>query len=268
MSWVMDSINQALKRTCLKRFSGGTTNQKRDGFTLTELLVVIAIIAILFSLQWAGLAGAKSRTRVAQCAGNLKQFTMVVELYGSDNNNKIPQNNYPNNNWVWDLYADAFDGLVKYGATRNMVYCPAAPEQNNDALWNYYGGNIHVIGYAVTFTGTASLFITNMNASLTPLRLPFGPLLLPLGSPAKRVLLADATISQPGQRNVTNRLANTYTGINGAGIVVHHTSHLDGALPTGGNLGMLDGHVEWRKFNDMVPRTNTNAPGFDPVFWW
>src|SRR5258707_9475991 len=232
----MDSINKASKRTLLKRFSGGATDENRAGFTLTELLVIIAIIAVLFSLQWAGLAGSKSRSRVAQCAGNLKQFTMLVELYGSDNNNKIPQNSYPNNNWALDLYADAFNGLVKYGATRNMVYCPAGPEQNNNGLWNYYGGEIHVIGYAVTFSGTASLSSTNFNSSLAPQRLPFGPGLLPLGSPARRVLLADATISQPGQKNMTNRMANQYTGINGAGIVVHHTSHLDGALPTGGNL--------------------------------
>jgi prepilin-type N-terminal cleavage/methylation domain-containing protein/prepilin-type processing-associated H-X9-DG protein len=256
-----------LKRNLLDRILAGSSSERGAGFTLTELLVVIAIIAILFSLQWAGLAGAKSRTRVAQCAANLKQFTMVVELYGGDNNNKLPPNSYQFSNWAWDLYIDAFNDLVRYGATRNLMYCPAAPEQNNDGLWNF--GGIHVIGYAVTFPGTASLAATNFNSSLIPQRTVFGPASLPPAPASKRVLLADATISQHGQRNVQNRMANTYTGINGSGIVVHHTSHLDGALPTGGNLGMLDGHVEWRKFNDMVPRTDPNATGFNPpVFWW
>jgi prepilin-type processing-associated H-X9-DG protein len=35
-------------------------------------------------------------------------------------------------------------------------------------------------------------------------------------------------------------------------------------MPTGGNLLMLDNHVEWRKFNSMLPRTIGNVP----VFWW
>ncbi len=44
----------------------------------------------------------------------------------------------------------------------------------------------------------------------------------------------------------------------------HRTSHMAGFLPAGGNLAMLDGHVEWRKFDDMHVR----AAGSGPVFWW
>ncbi len=33
--------------------------------------------------------------------------------------------------------------------------------------------------------------------------------------------------------------------------------------PYGGNIGMLDGHVEWRPFDDMEERYNTN-----PCFFW
>jgi prepilin-type processing-associated H-X9-DG protein len=43
----------------------------------------------------------------------------------------------------------------------------------------------------------------------------------------------------------------------------HTSPHLIGNLPAGGNLGMLDGHVEWRKFQDMQIRS---ASG--PFFWW
>jgi prepilin-type processing-associated H-X9-DG protein len=41
----------------------------------------------------------------------------------------------------------------------------------------------------------------------------------------------------------------------------HRTSHLNGTMPVGGNLGMLDGHVEWRRFQQMRVR-NTAFPFF------
>ncbi len=49
----------------------------------------------------------------------------------------------------------------------------------------------------------------------------------------------------------------------------HRTSHMNKKLPSGANEGMLDGHVEWRKYDAFLPRTvdvvnNVNIP----VFWW
>jgi len=42
------------------------------------------------------------------------------------------------------------------------------------------------------------------------------------------------------------------------------SSHLLGnRLPAGGNLGMFDGHVEWRRFQEFIPRT-----GDAPVFYY
>jgi len=44
------------------------------------------------------------------------------------------------------------------------------------------------------------------------------------------------------------------------------TPHMNGNVPLGGNLGMLDGHSEWRKFQFMFPRDQTGSGA--PVFWW
>lgn len=268
---VVKPSNMNDQETPAETRSIGTSSPRRAAFTLTELLVVIAIVAVLFSLALPGLAGAGSRSRVAQCGSNLKQFAMVLELYGMDNHNNLPRDTA--GNWPWDVSSGVIDDLMPFGATRDMMYCPANPDQNNDALWFYAGGSIHVIGYAMTCPGTPALLFTNINSSLIPQRIVFGPLLMPPPPSSKRVLVADGTLSLPGQKNTANRAANTYTGITGGAFVngqifQHRTSHLNGALPAGGNVGMLDGHVEWRKFNDMIPRDDPSAPSFDPEFWW
>jgi prepilin-type processing-associated H-X9-DG protein len=36
-------------------------------------------------------------------------------------------------------------------------------------------------------------------------------------------------------------------------------------FPQGANLGMIDGHVEWRIFRRLIPRAGGNG---DPYFWY
>jgi prepilin-type processing-associated H-X9-DG protein len=37
----------------------------------------------------------------------------------------------------------------------------------------------------------------------------------------------------------------------------HISAHLEGrSIPKGGNIGMMDGHVEWRPFNQMMNRAS------------
>jgi prepilin-type processing-associated H-X9-DG protein len=145
------------------------------------------------------------------------------------------------------------------------MYCPAFPDQDNDTLWNFVTNGFRVIGYAMTFPGTASVTVTNENPSIIPQPIKYVTIELPPPLPSDRVLLADATISQPGQNNPASRYTYTYTGIQGGWSKPHRTSHMAGRLPSGGNVGMLDGHLEWRKFILMQPRTD---PTGSPVFWW
>jgi prepilin-type processing-associated H-X9-DG protein len=118
----------------------------------------------------------------------------------------------------------------------------------------------------MTFTNTASISPTNTNPSLIPQPIPYLSMTMPAPATTDRPLLACATISHPDQNNPANRGAYSYININGGWAKPHRTSHLDGRLPRGGNIGMLDGHVEWRKFPKMLPRTNQGSGS--PVFWW
>jgi prepilin-type N-terminal cleavage/methylation domain-containing protein/prepilin-type processing-associated H-X9-DG protein len=64
--------------------------QPGRAFTLVELLVVLAIIAMLASLLLPALGRAKEEARATVCLGNLHQIGIALQVYVSENNNKMP----------------------------------------------------------------------------------------------------------------------------------------------------------------------------------
>jgi len=246
----------------------GVLNWLSPAFTLVELLVVIAVIGILAALLLPTLARSKERAKRIQCLNNLRQVNLSLRLYADSNNEKFPQ--VTSGRWAWDVPWKVADFMVESGASQRVFYCPDSGllAQDNWNLWNYDTNVYRVVGYAMTFPGTATVLVTNQNPSLIPQSMTDTNkgITYPPQSPSERVLMADATISQPHDADEIHRWLNTYVNVKGGYPKVHRTAHMQGTLPAGGNLGMLDGHMEWRKFPQMLVRTDPTSP--NPVFWW
>lgn len=59
--------------------------ESKRAFTLIEMLVVISILALLIALLLPSLQKARQVARQVQCASNMRQLTLAMNLYATDN---------------------------------------------------------------------------------------------------------------------------------------------------------------------------------------
>ena len=252
-----------------------TQRGKSFGFTLIELLVVIAIIAILAAMLLPALNKAKDKARRTQCMNNLHQTTVALFIYTGDFKDKLPE--WTTGNWTWDIPTVMADQLLNSGVKQKTLYCPGTSPRFTDnenfldqgngpngapaCQWNFGAPDFRVIGYSLAFwgrPGNSCLNPTNQNRTILAEQIQNTTVTAPVSD---RVLCADAILSD--NATVPAVPSNNYTDVQGGFYKLHLSPHLIGRMPSGGNVGFKDGHVQWRKFGVMLPRTDEGK-----VFWW
>jgi prepilin-type N-terminal cleavage/methylation domain-containing protein len=126
-------------------------NHAFHGFTLVELLVVIAIMAILAALLFPVLTAAKEHGRRARCLNNIRQFILSTHLYGNDNQQILPAGKSENSNPM-DSHTPIIPGytrsnLLAYAGTMSILECPGLKKPFGQVKTTYYPDYGYLIGY-------------------------------------------------------------------------------------------------------------------------
>ena len=261
---------------------------KQRGFTLIELLVVIAIIALLMSILMPALNRVREQARRQSCSARVRQQVLSLNIYAGENDTKLPLPQTAGN-WLWDIAVNTVNFMLATGMTREMFYCPSNANnwKYNDLWWMF--SNRSWDQHSQRFADERD-FIVSGYCYLLELSRGGRPEIKRYKTdseqkiwikttqdsrPAMRELVIDSIAGFPQNNTKYGRNFGLVAAEAAAGATNNYgiyasSNHLKNDFePTGGNIGFLDGHSEWKSFEPeiengvAVPRY-ANTPGF---FW-
>jgi prepilin-type N-terminal cleavage/methylation domain-containing protein/prepilin-type processing-associated H-X9-DG protein len=260
--------------------------RRNRGFTLIELLVVIGIIAVLLGILIPVVTGARNSAKKTQCAAHLRTIGQAMTAYAGDIDRKLPV--FGNDSdWLWNISIKTRDALLKSGADRTSLYCPALDTESDNTYWNYGSTNPDNtvqddekvstnVGYFMLLRrvpkATTSGSVTDppkekLQSSkfeyLFREQTPSKPV-----KPYKRAARVSMDQARPAEMELASDITiSTGTGtarkfISLASPDYKTSTHLtsDKTKAEGGNVLFMDGHVEWRRWKEPPPSPTTPVP--------
>ena len=240
-------------RACLLPLAA--LRQRPRAFTLIELLVVIAIIAILAALLLPALTSAKERAKRTSCKNSMRQFSLAIHMYGNDNQQFVISG-APNPPYAADddhlplISGTSSNAIVQYTASAKMMHCPSFGDwaiRDNARTevilygfvigYNYHGGHTNTPWQPIVAGG---------GTWISPQKLTDNNSLVLVSDMNDWSPLYDGGRSfVPHGKNgpIVQALDSGNGGARGASSVAVGAA--------GGNIGLLDGSVAWKKIGLM-----------------
>lgn len=279
-----------------------TVQTKRTGFTLIELLVVIAIIALLLSIVMPALGKAKIYAQKVICKSNERQIALGTILYSNDNGGYVPTCGLGPWLWDISFFATNELSRYAGFDDNDIFFCPAdrVKKATDARFWQYsymvstgatYPNEVplkdetippissNLKGY---YRVPPRLFMFDKydsdGKSILDARLVTGEdanwirKIQNVKASGSKTMIMDSVISDNNNwkffeitsGGIYNLSAQTLTdNTNHKSRQMIGTGVTQGPKPDGANVAFVDGHVDWRGFDEMKHRYTRGM-----WFWW
>ena len=262
-----------------------------SAFTLAELLIVIGIVTLLISILLPTLSKARREAAQVQCAANLRNWGQAFHMYADNNRGVIPHRGDESDNPIpyCYLYDPAYpqdecgytDVLAPYLAqppwrdfpngskpTGGVWQCPLATILP-DSAYSYLPSVNGYHSYLMNEYLEADLAFMHRPTEIPK---PLDPSFLRLArarTPSLTLLMFEGRLGTAYLEGPNTLGSDCFPGSDPDGGCLAFTdrhAHQTGKL--GGNLMMLDGHVEWADHLWDSSFLTVNIPPRANTQWW